>query len=112
MSPKDEARFQKEIKATDWYKEWGDRPPNLNDPGYKYRLAWKNGVHLKAKRNSVDGKIHWESSLADGTSLKSADHESFWKEEMWRKYDIDVDKLGLKTEKAAEAYIKKHRGKE
>lgn len=58
-----ERRFQREIRDTEWFKEFvkdHNEEPNLDDPDYDYRRAWKDGARPDI-RDEEDGKYHWPS---------------------------------------------------
>src|SRR5208283_1878561 len=47
LAPEEEQKFQSFVKGTQWHKEFQPRygeEPNLNDPNYDLRRAWKAGV--------------------------------------------------------------------
>jgi hypothetical protein len=73
----EEAQFLEYIINSDWYKEFSrdfGGPPNLNDPDYDYRGAWKE---MGADMFGIDpdsGKIHGYSRAPSGKWLKSPQH--------------------------------------
>jgi hypothetical protein len=89
-------------------KDHGEHP-NLNDPQYDYRSAWKAGVGPN-ERNAYDGKYHWPSSTPDGRMLKGADHPTAWMEYFMRKTGIDPQSIGLKSSAEGDAYILENSG--
>ena len=108
-----EKQFQKEVKATEWYKEMIEDYDNVDlslKADYNYRTAWENGVHLTAERSPVDGKIHWQSSTPDGEHLKSEDHPTRWKEEFMRETGRNPDEEGLTEGQAQEILSKENTG--
>ena len=72
-----EAQFLEYIINSDWYKEFSrdfGGLPNLNDPDYDYRGAWKE---MGADMFGIDpdsGKIHGYSRAPSGKWLKSPQH--------------------------------------
>jgi len=75
LTPEQEVQFQDWIKGTTWFKEFEHNyggPPNLNDPGYNYRGAWRGG--LVPGLNTEDMTFHWPSSLPNGDLLKGREH--------------------------------------
>jgi hypothetical protein len=60
----DEDAFQRGIRDTDWHREFTAKfgEPNLNDPNYDYRAAWKAGARPTV-RDPGDGLLHWPSQF-------------------------------------------------
>lgn len=106
----EEARFQREIRATPWFQEFKKKnggEPVLDDPDYDYRAAWKAGI--RPQRYGHDGgAYHWSSSLPDGTMLKSENHPTAWMEHFMRATGVDPNELGLKSKEEGEAYLASH----
>jgi hypothetical protein len=79
----EEAEFQEFITNSDWHKEFVSDfggPPNLNDPDYDYRGAWKE---MGAEMFGVDpesGKIHGFDRAPSGKWLKSPQHPTVHKQ--------------------------------
>ena len=95
----DEAKFQQWIKALPWYSEFRAKygeEPNLNDPQYDYRKAWKAGVI--PQKNPYDNMYHWSSKTPSGEWLKSADHPTAWMEKFMEKYGYDPQSRGITKE--------------
>jgi hypothetical protein len=95
-----EALFQKEIRNTEWFKEYvkefGEEP-DLNTSDYNYREAWKAGI--RPERDPYDNnRYHWSSSLQDGTMLKSDTHPTAWKEHFMRLTGKNPDEVGVTRE--------------
>ena len=93
LSPKEEERFQKEIKSSPWYLQYKTKykeEPNLTDPNYDYREAWKQGV--KPEINPTDNMYHW-SDRAGNTMLKSIYHDAAWAQPFMDQYKINPDNL-------------------
>lgn len=60
-----EGSFQSGIRATPWFGEFKQKhgeEPNLNDPNYDYRAAWKAGARPDV-RDAGDGLLHWPSQF-------------------------------------------------
>lgn len=83
LTAEEENKFQKEIKSSDWYKEYKQNygeNPDLNSKDYNYRAAWKAGV--KPERYAPDdNKYHWPSETPKGESLKALNHPTGWMED-------------------------------
>ena len=60
-----EGDFQAGIRATPWFSEftkhYGEEP-NLEDPNYDYRAAWKAGARPDV-RDPGDNLLHWSSQF-------------------------------------------------
>lgn len=113
LSAKEEKQFQEWIKNTGWYKEfikeYGETP-NLNDPVYNYRKAWKAGV--VPERDPYDkNRYHWPSSTESGEMLKGENHPTAWKEYFMRETGKNPDAIGIKSKEEAETMLKKRLGK-
>ena len=105
--PNEEAQFQSWIRSTPWFSEFTQnygQEPNLNDPNYDYRAAWKGGAAPNV-RNTYDNQYHWPSSLPDGTMLKGPKHPTAWMENFMRKTGVDPQSLGLKTAEDGSKYL-------
>jgi len=104
LHPEEESKFQDWIKGTDWYKEFVrdyKETPNLNDPQYDYRAAWKAGV--QPERDPYDkNRYHWPSALPSGQMLKGKEHPTLWMEEFMKDTGVNPEALGLKNPKEAE----------
>jgi len=62
----EEGRFQRGIRDTDWYKEFNTKynePPNLDDPNYNYREAWKSGARPDVRDPTDNNMLHWPSKF-------------------------------------------------
>lgn len=83
LTADEEKKFQRDIKSSDWYKEYiknYGEAPNLDSKDYNYRAAWKSGA--KPERYAPDdNKYHWPSTTATGESLKSLNHPTGWMED-------------------------------
>lgn len=90
----EESQFQTWIRGLPWYNEimrdQGGVAPNLNDPNYDYRAAWKAGVVPQI--NPSDQKYHW-SDFAGGQMMKSPYHPTAWAEFFMQHYGINPDDL-------------------
>jgi hypothetical protein len=91
-----EGTFLKEIKETEWFKEfvkeYGEEP-DLDTKDYDYRTAWAAGI--RPERDPYDNnRYHWPSSLQDGQMLKAEDHPTAWKELYMRETGINPDAVG------------------
>ena len=91
-----EGNFLKEIKGTEWFKEfvkeYGEEP-DLDTKDYDYRTAWAAGI--RPERDPYDNnRYHWPSSLQDGQMLKAEDHPTAWKELYMRETGITPDAVG------------------
>jgi hypothetical protein len=85
LSDKEEKAFQSFIEDSGWYKEFTrdfGGPPQLNDPGYDYRGAWKEMGEDMFGVDPESGKIHGFSRTPSGKWLKSPDHPTAIKEYM------------------------------
>ena len=104
LAPHEEQQFQDWIKGTGWYKEFQkqyNEQPNLDDPQYDYRAAWKAG--LQPERDPYDkNRYHWPSSLPSGQMLKGKEHPTAWMEYFMRDTGINPEALGWKTPQEAE----------
>lgn len=106
LSQDDESRFQSDVKAHPWFTEFKKKygeAPNLNDPDYNYRAAWKAG--LMPEIYPHDGTYHWQSSLPDGTMLKSENHPTAWMEHFMRVTGKDPNDVGVSSPEQAMAYV-------
>jgi hypothetical protein len=86
----EEQKFKSWIKGLPWYsqfKEHYGQEPNLNDPRYDYRAAWKGGVTPRI--NPHDQLYHWDSSLPSGQMLKREDHPTVWMEHFMQQTGVD-----------------------
>ena len=86
LSPAQEELFQRWIQGLPWYgdltKEIGN-PPNLDDPLYDYRRAWKAGItpSLVWEPENKRMAYHWPSKTPAGEWLKDPDkHPTAWME--------------------------------
>jgi hypothetical protein len=81
-SNQDELAFQAGIRKTPWFsqfvKQYGEEP-NLNDPEYNYRAAWKTGA--RPQNYEHDTMQHWPSVNQQGMSLKATAHPTAWMED-------------------------------
>lgn len=106
----EEVEFQKGIRATPWFsefvKQYGEEP-NLDDPDYNYRAAWKQGIRPEIYEH--DGTYHWPSGYqgADGNDvmLKSENHPTMWMQKFMETTGRDPNELGIKTPEAANAFL-------
>jgi hypothetical protein len=64
MADDDEDAFQRGIRGTDWHREFTAKygEPNLDDPNYDYRKAWKSGARPTV-RDPKDQMLHWPSQF-------------------------------------------------
>jgi hypothetical protein len=96
----EEQRFQQWARALPWFSEFKQQygeEPNLNDPEYNYRAAWRGGV-VPTRYAPDGGRYHWPSSLPDGTMLKSKTHPTAWMEQFMRTTGFDPAAAGIKSE--------------
>jgi len=103
LSMAEELEFQKWIKDTSWYKEYlksYNEEPNLNDPNYDYRAAWKSGIVPEI--NSSDNKYHW-SDFGNDKMLKSPNHPTAWAQFFMNQFGINPDILS-KDDARVKAY--------
>ena len=97
----DEDAFQRDIRATEWFKELAAEhgEPNLDIDEYDYRKAWAAGVRPERSTTHINpktglGYYHWGSSNPEtGEMFKADDHPTAWKEHFMRKYQVDPDTL-------------------
>jgi hypothetical protein len=94
LAPDEEASFLKAMGAGD-YKTWADtfqqrfgEAPNLNDPQYDYRAAWKAGITPQPYAPDQNF-LHWPSALPSGQMLKAPDHPTAWMEHFMQQYGVD-----------------------
>ena len=103
LTPQEEAKFQSEIKSSDWYKEYKSNygeEPNLDSKDYNYRAAWKAGV--KPQRYEPDqNRYHWPSETPTGESLKSLSHPTGWMEDYMQLTGKDPHEGGGMSESQA-----------
>jgi len=95
LSPEQERQFQSEMQNAPWFKELakfqGGINPNLNDPNYDYRRAWKLGV--QPQRSPVDNFYHWGDAAPTGEWLKSPNHPTAWANPFINQFGINPDDL-------------------
>lgn len=92
-----ERKFQSEIRATPWFKEfvqqYGEEPDLSPNADYDYRKAWAAGI--RPQQDPYDNnRYHWASSLPGGELLKSANHKTLWKEMFMRQTGKNPDAIG------------------
>ena len=94
LPPMDEAKFLADM-ARGAYGQWQQtfqnrfgEPPNLNDPQYDYRAAWKAGI-VPQPYAPDQGFPHWPSSLPSGQPLKAPDHPTMWMERFMQRFGVD-----------------------
>lgn len=96
----EEMAFQQWVRALPWFGEFKQQygeEPNLSDPDYDYRAAWKAG--LTPQRYAPDGgKYHWPSASPDGSMLKSKNHPTAWMEDFMRATGVDPNTMGVRDE--------------
>ncbi len=86
LPPEEEQKFQNWVKGTSWHKEFTEKhgEPDLNDPSYDLRRAWKAGVIPKL---ASDKTFHWaDSEPGTGEELKSVHHPTAWMEPFMKQY--------------------------
>jgi hypothetical protein len=94
LSPEEEIKFQQEFVSSPFYQQFianYGQPPNVNDPQYDYRRAWKEGVYPSISKH--DNKYHWASKAPSGAWLKSPDHPTHWMEEYMQMTGKDPDSV-------------------
>jgi len=77
LPSEEEARFLEFITNSDWYKEFASNyggPPNLNDPDYDYRGAWREMGAEMFGFDPESGTIHGYGRAPSGKWLKSPQH--------------------------------------
>lgn len=111
LSAEDEARFQRDMRTGDGYRQWFEQfvaknggEPNLDDPDYDYRSAWGAGIR-PAPYEHDGGAYHWASSLPGGEMLKSESHPTAWMEHFMRATGVDPNELGIRSKQEGEAYL-------
>lgn len=97
LAPDQEQAFQRDMMFSPAVRTWRKgfeqsygETPNLNDPGYDYRGAWKAGV---TPQPYDDGSSHWVSGaqrppfIAD-QHFKSPDHPTMWMQNFLDRYGV------------------------
>jgi hypothetical protein len=114
LSPEEESRFQRDMREGDGYKQWREgfvrkygEEPNIEDPDYDYRAAWKNGVRPAPYEHDKD-VYHWASATPDGSMLKSENHPTAWMEYFMRANGgKDPHDVGVSSPAEAVEYLRK-----
>jgi len=92
------------VRRTKWFqqfsKKYGEQP-NLNDPGYNYRAAWKAGLRPQDVKDDPEMQ-HWSSVTPSGESLKSRSHPTAWKEDYMQMTGRDPGEPGKLTPEQVE----------
>lgn len=86
LQPQEEQKFQQWITALPWYGQFQQRygeAPNLNDPSYDYRAAFKQGITPQPYAPD-GGAYHWPSVGQNGVELKAPNHPTAWMEDYMR----------------------------
>lgn len=111
LAPGDEARFQRDMRTGQDYREWFDQftrkyggEPSLDDPEYDYRAAWRAGIR-PAPYEHDGGAYHWASALPGGAMLKGENHPTAWMEHFMRATGRDPNDVGVKSPQEAEAFL-------
>jgi hypothetical protein len=108
LSKAEEAAFQRDIRRTKWFQQFSKKygePPNLNDPGYNYRAAWKAGLRPQDVKDDPEMQ-HWSSVTPSGESLKSRSHPTAWKEDYVQLTGRDPSEPGTLTPEQIEGMNK------
>jgi hypothetical protein len=99
LSRAEEQEFQRGVRGTKWFqqfsKKYGEQP-DLNDPGYNYRAAWRAGVRPQDVKDDPEMQ-HWSSVTPSGESLKSRSHPTAWKEDYMQMTGRDPGEPGKLT---------------
>lgn len=102
LSQDEERQFQTDMATkpgySDWIKDFYGRygeKPNLNDPSYDYRTAWRYGVE-PTPHAPDGGAFHWPSQVqppprAAAIPLKAPDHPTMWKQDFMSLNGVDPD---------------------
>ena len=108
LSKAEEAAFQRDVRRTKWFqqfsKKYGEQP-DLNDPGYNYRAAWRAGVRPQDVKDDPEMQ-HWSSVTPSGESLKSRSHPTAWKEDYMQMTGRDPGDPGKLTPEQVEGMKK------
>jgi hypothetical protein len=99
LSRAQEQEFQRGVRGTKWFQQFSKKygePPDLNDPGYNYRAAWKAGVRPQDVKDDPEMQ-HWSSVTPSGESLKSRSHPTAWKEDYMQMTGRDPGEPGKLT---------------
>lgn len=99
LSKAEEAAFQRDVRRTKWFQQFSKKygePPNLNDPGYNYRAAWRAGLRPQDVKDDPEMQ-HWSSVTPSGESLKSRSHPTAWKEDYMQMTGRDPGDPGTLT---------------
>lgn len=108
LSKAEEAAFQRDVRRTKWFQQFSKKygePPNLNDPGYNYRAAWKAGLRPQDVKDDPEMQ-HWSSVTPSGESLKSRSHPTAWKEDYMQMTGRDPGEPGKLTPEQIEGMKK------
>lgn len=91
LPPLEEKRFREAMRESGWYrtfrKDFGE-PPNLNDPTYDYRGAWKQGLVPESGQP-------WPDRATDGKWFKAPHHPTSWMEYYQGATGRDPEKDGI-----------------
>lgn len=91
LEPNEEREFLSWIQSLPWYgqfkTEYGEEP-NVNDPQYDYRAAWKAGV-VPTPDPYDNGRYHWDSRF------KGAGHPTKWKGDYMDRTNRNPDADGV-----------------
>lgn len=111
LTPQEEAQFQNDIRNGEGYRQWYEQfkqknggAPNIEDPDYDYRAAWKAGIR-PAPYEHDNGAYHWASSTGEGQMLKSENHPTAWMEQFMQQTGKDPNDVGVKSPEEAKAYL-------
>ncbi len=104
LTPVEEAAFQRDMAVdpavSAWSRGFADmfgETPDLNDPSYDYRTAWRLGA--RPEPHAPDGgAYHWPSSVqptpfATAVDLKAPDHPTMWKQRFMTATGVDPDAI-------------------
>jgi hypothetical protein len=100
LTPDEEAKFQQWVRATGWHKEFKTRyggDPNLDDPEYDYRAAYKAGLY-PTRYEHDKGAYHWPSVTPQGGMLKGKNHPTAWMEGFMQETGVDPNAVGATKE--------------
>lgn len=108
LPPAEEQQFQQWATGLPWYHEFQQQygeAPDLNDPDYDYRRAWKAGV-VPERYEYDKGMYHWPSDTPDNQPLKGENHPTKWMGEFMKQTGRDPNELGITDPQQAEKYLK------
>jgi hypothetical protein len=101
FAPDEEAKFQKEMRGSEWYKEFVKRygeEPDLDTDVYDTRRAWKLGI--KPVRDKYDeNSLHWPDKDPKGQWLKNPQkHPTAWMQDFMEEFGYNPEEKGITKE--------------